>query len=449
MKMNLQNKTVLVVGAGRSGLAACRLLLEAGAKPLLSDSKPREELSPEALALEKQGVRLLCGKQFVQKVDWQLAVVSPGVPPMIPLLNQTRQAGAEVIGEIELAYRVSHCPFLGVTGTNGKTTTTALLGYILQQAGLNVLVGGNIGAALAQQAAVFHGDYIVAELSSFQLETCSDFRPHVGVHLNLTPDHLDRHGSLDNYAAAKENLFRQQTAADFAVLNYDDPRVAAIAGRTAAQVRWLSLETELEDGVWFDGQAIQVRQGGKTRHSFDKSGIFIKGRHNMQNAMAAILAAQAVGVEDQLIGQALSTFPGVPHRLEFVCQREGAVYINDSKGTNPDSTRQALLAYDYPQIILLGGYDKGADFAQLAPLVKERARLAILMGPTLPKIKQALTDVGFKDYVAADDFRHGVSLAMAAARPGDTVMLSPACASWDEFDNFEQRGDLFKQLVRA
>ena len=445
--MDLKDKRVLVVGAGRSGVESCRLLLQAGARPLLSDSKEREQLPQAALDLEKQGVELMTGRQFADKVDWQLAVVSPGVPPMIPLLNITREAGVEVIGEIELAYRFSHAPFLGVTGTNGKTTTTSLLGFILQQAGRDVLVGGNIGSALAAAASAFHGDYIVAELSSFQLETCSTFRPHVAVHLNLTPDHLDRHGSMENYAAAKESMFLRQGEGDFAVLNYDDPAVSAIAGRTAAQVLWLSLEQELDDGMYFDGEAIRVREQGRTVYSFPAADIFIKGRHNMQNAMAAALAAHAVGVDNPTIAAALAAFPGVAHRLEFVCRRRGVTYVNDSKGTNPDSTLQALRAYDGPMILLLGGYDKNADFSQLMPLIKEKVKLAVVYGATLPKIKSCLQENGFDRFTAADGFRDAVAKACEAAEKGDVVMLSPACASWDEFDNFEQRGDLFKELV--
>ena len=445
---NIKDKKVLVVGAGRSGVEACRLLLQAGARPLLSDSKEREQWPANALALEKQGVELMCGRQFADKVDWQLAVVSPGVPPMIPLLNITRSAGVEVIGEIELAYRFSHAPFLGVTGTNGKTTTTSLLGFILEKAGLDVLVGGNIGAALALNAASFRGDYIVAELSSFQLETCSTFKPHVGVHLNLTPDHLDRHGSMENYAAAKESMFLRQSADDFAVLNHDDPIVSSIAGKTAAQALWLSLEQELDDGMFFDGEAIRVREQGKTVYSFPCRDIFIKGRHNMQNAMAAALAAHAVGVDYAVIAKALADFPGVPHRLEFVCEKDGVTYVNDSKGTNPDSTYQALQAYAGPIVLLLGGYDKNADFSRLLPLIKEKVKLAVVYGATLPKIKSCLQENGFDRFTAADGFRDAVAKACEAAEKGDVVMLSPACASWDEFDNFEQRGDLFKELVR-
>ncbi len=445
--MDLKDKKVLVVGAGRSGVEACRLLLRAGARPILSDSKERDQLSRAVLDLEKQGVELMTGRQFADRVDWQLAVVSPGVPPMIPLLNITREAGVEVIGEIELAWRFSHAPFLGVTGTNGKTTTTSLLGFILQQAGKNVLVGGNIGAALALDAASFTGDYIVAELSSFQLETCNTFRPHVAVHLNLTPDHLDRHGSMENYAAAKESMFLRQSGEDYAVLNYDDPIVSAIAGRTEARVLWLSLEHELDEGMYFDGEAIRVREQGRTVYSFPAADIFIKGRHNMQNAMAAALAAHAVGVSYEDIAGSLAAFPGVAHWLEFVCRRRGVTYVNDSKGTNPDSTLQALRAYDGPIVLLLGGYDKNADFSQLVPLIREKVKLAVVYGATLPKIKTCLLEHGFDRFVTADGFREAVAAAKKAAVSGDVVMLSPACASWDEFDNFEQRGDLFKELV--
>ena len=447
--MQLQGKTVLVVGAGRSGMDASRFLLAHGAKVILSDSKPREKLSHDLWLLEDMGVKLILVNQLPERITWDLVIVSPGVPPMIPLLTMSRAAGVEVIGEMELAYRFAKTPILAVTGTNGKTTTTALLGYILQHAGLSVLVGGNIGTPLVSSVEEYNGDYIVAEVSSFQLESCSEFKPHVGVHLNLTPDHLDRHGDMATYAAAKEKLFARMDASDFAILNDDDAAVKAIAGRCAAQPRFFSLLQPLEDGMYFDGLEICVMSKGKQVHSFPKSSIYIKGRHNMQNAMAAALAAQSVGVPYALIGEALAEFPGVEHRLEFVCERRGVTYINDSKGTNPASTYQALSAYDGPIVLMLGGYNKGSDFSPLFGLIQEKVKRLIIYGESLPLIKAAADAAGYRDYEIADNFRDAVTRAELAAEAGDVVLFSPACASWDEFDNFEQRGRLFKELIRG
>lgn len=447
--MQLRGKTVLVVGAARSGLESCRFLLARGARVILSDSKSLEQLGPELKELEKRGVTLLLGNQLPRQAAWDLVVVSPGVPPMIPLLSMSRAAGVEVIGELELAYRFAQAPFLAVTGTNGKTTTTALLGYMLQHAGYSVLVGGNIGTPLVVNAADFHGDYIVAEVSSFQLESCAAFKPHVGVHLNLTPDHLDRHGSMEAYAAAKERLFARMDGDDFAILSYDDAPVRDIAARSAARPLFFSLFEPLPDGMFFDGFDINVMERGQKVHTFPASRIYIKGRHNMQNAMAAALAAHCVGMPYAQIGEALALFPGVEHRLEFVCERQGVTYVNDSKGTNPASTYQALAAYDGPIVLMLGGYNKGSDFSPLFGLIQEKVKRLVIYGASLPLIKAAADAAGYTDYEIADNFRDAVTRARLAAAPGDVVLLSPACASWDEFDDFEQRGRLFKELVRG
>ena len=378
--MKLKDRSVLVVGAARSGIEVCHFLLASGAHVILSDCKSLDQLSEEVAALEKQGVRLMLGNQFPDAITWDLVVTSPGIPPMIPLLHMSRQAGVEVIGEVELAYRFAKRPFLGITGTNGKTTTTALLGYLLQQAGKDVLIGGNIGLPLVGHAAQFEGDYIVAELSSFQLESCDTFRPFIGIYLNLAPDHLERYGGMEAYAAAKANLFARQGDGDYAVLNYDDAEICALAGRTAAQSLWFSLKQKLQDGMYFDGNAIIVAEQGETVHSFPADRIYIKGRHNMQNAMAAALAAHAAGVRYAVMEEALATFPGVEHRLEFVGEINGVTYINDSKGTNPDSTSQALLSYEQPMILLLGGYDKGSEFLPLFDLIKKRVKKLIIYG---------------------------------------------------------------------
>ena len=448
--MELGGKTVLVVGGGKSGMAACHYLLSKGCQVILADNKSQEVLlkDKEIAAFVKQGGQLISGNVIPEKVTWELTIVSPGVPLHIPILNMTRAAGVKIIGEIELAYSITDTPFIGVTGTNGKTTTTSMIGHILKECGVSVLVGGNIGKPLVDSVTDFHGDYIVAELSSFQLESCVTFSPRVAVYLNLTPDHLDRHGDMDGYAAAKEKIFAQQKKDDFAVLNLDDEYIKRAAEHICARKFWFSLHLKPENGIYFDEGVLHYMVDGQEKFSFRTEKIFIKGMHNVQNAMAAFLAAAVIGLDPQQIAQAIYSFKGVAHRLEFVTERDGVLFINDSKGTNPASTVQAIYAYDQPMVLLLGGRNKGSDFSELMELIKKRVKQCIIYGEAAGEIKRAADEVGYTSYIMANDFADAVALAKNNASSGDVVMLSPACASWDSFDNFEQRGDKFKELVK-
>ena len=448
--MELGGKTVLVVGGGKSGMAACHYLLSKGCQVILADNKSQEVLlkDKEIAAFVKQGGQLISGNVIPEKVTWELTIVSPGVPLHIPILNMTRAAGVKIIGEIELAYSITDTPFIGVTGTNGKTTTTSMIGHILKECGVSVLVGGNIGKPLVDSVTDFHGDYIVAELSSFQLESCVTFRPRVAVYLNLTPDHLDRHGDMDGYAAAKEKIFAQQKKDDFAVLNLDDEYIKRAAEHICARKFWFSLHLKPENGIYFNEGVLHYMVDGQEKFSFSTEKIFIKGMHNVQNAMAAFLAAAVIGLDPQQIAQAIYSFKGVAHRLEFVTERDGVLFINDSKGTNPASTVQAIYAYDQPMVLLLGGRNKGSDFSELMELIKKRVKQCIIYGEAAGEIKRAADEAGYTSYIMANDFADAVALAKNNASSGDVVMLSPACASWDSFDNFEQRGDKFKELVK-
>ena len=448
--MELGGKTVLVVGGGKSGMAACHYLLSKGCQVILADNKSQEVLlkDKEIAAFVKQGGQLISGNVIPEKVTWELTIVSPGVPLHIPILNMTRAAGVKIIGEIELAYSITDTPFIGVTGTNGKTTTTSMIGHILKECGVSVLVGGNIGKPLVDSVTDFHGDYIVAELSSFQLESCVTFRPRVAVYLNLTPDHLDRHGDMDGYAAAKEKIFAQQKKDDFAVLNLDDEYIKRAAEHICARKFWFSLHLKPENGIYFNEGVLHYMVDGQEKFSFSTEKIFIKGLHNVQNAMAAFLAAAVIGLDPQQIAQAIYSFKGVAHRLEFVTERDGVLFINDSKGTNPASTVQAIYAYDQPMVLLLGGRNKGSDFSELMELIKKRVKQCIIYGEAAGEIKRAADEAGYTSYIMANDFADAVALAKNNASSGDVVMLSPACASWDSFDNFEQRGDKFKELVK-
>ncbi len=448
--MNYTDKTILVVGGGVSGLAACHYLLKQGSHVILSDNKSKELLlqKPEISALVKKGVQLLPQNEIPEKISWELVVVSPGVPLHIPLLNISREAGVAIIGEIELAYAAAKAPFIGITGTNGKTTTTALTAHILQNCGVDILLGGNIGTPLVDSVEDFKGDYIVAELSSFQLESCITFKPKVAAYLNLTPDHLDRHYDMENYGTAKERIFANQDENDFAVLNWDDPLVRSVEKNISAKILWFSLHCAPENGIYFEEGILRYIVDGAEVFSFDSTQIFIKGRHNVQNAMAAFLATAALKLDPAKIAEAIISFKGVAHRLEYVVEKDGILYVNDSKGTNPASTFQAINAYERPMILLLGGRNKGSDFSELMQLVKAKVKLAIIFGEATAELKAAADTVGYKSYLIANDFDHAVALAKDKAQSGDVVILSPACASWDSFNCFEERGERFKELVK-
>ncbi len=399
---------VLVVGLGKSGLAACELLLSRGDTVVATDSKP----TPESLAaLDRMGVPF--SPEFVAS---DLTVISPGVPADLPQL-----AGREVIGELELAFTYLAGPILGITGSNGKTTTTALCGHILQHAGIACQVGGNIGVAPAAMAATSKpGQWNVLELSSFQLETTRTFRPQIGVCLNVTPNHLDRHYTLENYAAAKGRMFTQQTDQDAKVLNFADPicRGYELLGHGAIH--------------WFN----------QTSRHYEAQ---LPGEHNQQNIDAAITACRIAGADEQAMLEAVQTFPGVEHRLEFVREIQGIRFYNDSKATSVDATLKAIAALDGPLWIILGGKDKGSDYRPLIAPLAGRAQGVMLIGAAADKIKAHLGDA--LPLHQSQTLDAATRAAFQAAQPGDTILLAPACASFDQFNSFEHRGEVFKQLV--
>ena len=445
----VEGKRFLVLGGGVSGRAAAAFLRSKGAFVTLADEKPKDEVAEAVLALAEKGVSLCLGGMPEQVSDYDFAVISPGIPLTVPVAKALQAQHIPILGELELAYLFSHTPYLAITGTNGKTTTTSLLGYILQQAGIECIVGGNIGEPLVTRVEQLSQEgYIVAEVSSFQLETTNKFCPQVAAYLNLTPDHLNRHGTMKQYGDIKAKIFQNQGPTDVLVCNYDDPLVRAYAEQAPGKVVFFSRREILPKGIFVEGPNIVYWENGKKQQLIAMHDIFIKGGHNMENVMAASAMALAIGIEKENIAQALRTFPGVTHRQEFVCVKDGVTYINDSKGTNPDSTLQALLAYDQPMVLILGGRDKGGDFRPLLPLIQQKVRQVVLVGEATPILKQALASVNYSHWVeAGDDFAKAVTLATAASQPGDIVMLSPACASWDMFSSFEARGDLFKQLV--
>jgi len=446
----LTGRPVAVVGLARSGVAAARLLQAAGARVSASDAKPLASLSEEARGLSRLGVRLVADDAAGAGVTGaELVVVSPGVSLEAPQLAAARRAGASIIGEIELAWRALEADTIAITGTNGKTTTTALTGALLGEQHRPVLVAGNIGTPLAAHALTFPPDgIVVCELSSFQLETTDAFQPRVAVVLNVTPDHLDRHHTFEAYVDAKARIFGNQTAADCAVLNADDAPTRALAERTRADVLWFSRKTALAHGVFVRDGWIVAKLNGHVETICPLSEIFLRGQHNVENVLAATACALWTGLAPDAIRRGIARFRGVPHRIEFVRDLHGVHYYNDSKGTNVASTVKALESFSESLVLIAGGVGKGQDFGPLAEAAKGRVRQVVLLGQDAAKIAAALepTGIPLRSAVSIEAALHA---ARDAAEPGDVVLLSPACASFDMFDNFEHRGDVFRGLVQG
>jgi len=432
--MRLDGSKVVVVGMARSGVAAVELLLEKGAKVRPVDQKVRHvpELS---LAVEPQTDAAFR--------DADLIVLSPGVPVDLGVINHARSRGIRVIGDLELASWFLQGDHIGITGSNGKTTTTALTGHILASSGIPVQVGGNIGRPPASMIATSRpGQWNVLELSSFQLETVETFRARIGAALNVTPDHLDRHYTIENYADSKARLFVNQRDGDAAVLNADDPICRAYVSRGAAKPVWFSSTETVSPGAWLYRDQI-ILDGEPLMRAAE---VPLRGLHNIENTMAAAAIARLAGATPAQIRAAVATFPGVEHRLEFVRDLHGVSYYNDSKATNVDATLKAIQAFSSGLWIILGGKDKNSDYTLLAPLLKEKARAALLIGAAAGKIEAQLR--GAVPLRLCGTLDAAIAEAHAGAGSGDIVLLAPACASFDQFENFEHRGREFKRLVR-
>ena len=441
---------VLIIGAARSGLAAAAFLAQKGEEVIVTDTNLKAQKESEE-ALKKYEIRYIWGKQpDIDELAVDMIVVSPGVPLSIAPIRRAKELGIKVIGEVELAYLNAKAPIVAITGTNGKTTTTTLVGEIFKAAGWECGVGGNIGVSLLEESEKISGaGVLVAEISSFQLESTEKFKPKAAAILNLTPDHLDRHGDMQGYLAAKAKIFAMQDENDFLVLNYEDEYLRPLAEKCQSQVLFFSAQHILKNGVYVEDKMIKIAFKGKISQVCPPEEIRIKGAHNLENALAAVALCFALGVDEQVIAQVLRDFKGVEHRLEPVRELDGVLYINDSKGTNPDSTSKALVAYDRPLILIAGGKNKGLSFLPLAKLIKERVKGVVLVGMAKNDIKAALDEVGFSNYVLVDKFEETVEAAKKMADEGDIVLLSPACTSWDMFKSFEERGELFKKLVNA
>jgi len=426
---NWEDKKVVIFGSGRSGVAVARKLVPLKALVAISEELPEEKLDPELLA-EMRGlkVKLELGGHTNSSIEGaDLIVLSPGVHLDIPVILKARQKNIPIISEIELAYRFLSKPILAVTGTNGKTTTTTLIGEFLKAGAKSAVVAGNIGNPLVE-VNDRDLDFVVAEISSYQLETIVTFRPWISLILNLTEDHIERHGSMGEYAAAKARIFLNQRKTDYLIYNAEDKLVSQLAGQAEARLVPFS----------------------KKDSFLDPAEILIPGEHNLENALAAAHAALICGVSREIIRSVLKVFPGVEHRIELVTEKRGVKFYNDSKGTNPDSTIVALKSLSNGQkniILIAGGRDKGGDLTDMVHLISDTVKKVILIGEAAQRFKAVLKSKQYLDLILASDLTQAVNTSYSLARPGDAVLLSPACASFDMFSNFEERGRIFKQLV--
>jgi UDP-N-acetylmuramoylalanine--D-glutamate ligase len=447
--LELKGKKVLVVGLGKSGLAAAIFLRRQGAHVTVSDIRSAEALAKDIPALLDQGINVEAGGHGLLTFRRQdLIVVSPGVPLDTPELVQARNLGRPIIGELELAARFLKGQILAVTGSNGKTTTTSLIGEILEKSGIRTQVGGNIGVPVV--ALIEHSTddtWNVLEVSSFQLETTEQFHPRIAVILNITPDHLDRHGTFENYALAKERIFLEQNQNDYCVLNADNPRAAASAERAQASVYWFSLEHAVEQGAWVDNGNILFRTSPSTPPEtvMPLSTIPLKGNHNVENVLASVCAARLAGASLESIRKAVEEFKAVEHRLEYIATINGIDVYNDSKATNVDATAKAIAAFPGNIHLILGGKDKNSDYTELNELLRARVKAVYTIGSAAAKIESHLR--GVVPIHPCETLDKAVAAIAAAAHPSDVVLLAPACSSFDQFDSYEHRGRVFKQLV--
>ena len=448
--MLLENRKALILGAGKSGVASAEFLAARGAVVALHDKKPIENWTDEAKALKERKIGLIDGNLpswLLDQID--LVVISPGVPTnSIPARYVDRKNG-EVIGEVELGYRFTKGRFVGITGSNGKTTTTTLIGELLKNSGIETQIGGNIGTPLISLAKTStEKTWTVAELSSFQLETIVDFRPNIGICLNVTPNHLDRYDFFSDYAAAKHRLFANQTAEDVAILNADDEITASWASGLKANIVLFSTKKELDEGLFLRNRDLICRAGGKEKILTTRDDIFLRGLHNVENILAALAAGLACGAAPDSMRETVKNFKGVEHRIEFVAEIEGVKFYNDSKATSVDATLKALEAFaeeDGKTVLILGGRGKNAPYAPLENLVKEKVRRLIVFGEDAENIEGQLKKSA--EVMRASTMSEAVEKAFHSARRGDSVLLAPACASFDMFTSFEERGKVFKRKV--
>jgi len=456
----LQGQLVAVMGCGKSGVAAARLLHAVGARVVLVDEKPESGVSEEVLCLREQGVSLSCGKDFAKGFEGaELIVISPGVPTSLPAVERMRIRGVPVVGEIELASWFLNMPLIAVTGTNGKSTTVSLIGRILEESGQQPFVGGNLGTPLAEAALSIYEcglvtkgqppsfSIAVVEVSSFQLETIDQFHPHIAVVLNVTPDHLDRYRSVADYLAAKARIFERQSSQDFAVVNADDPQLTEFPQKTRAELYGFSTKTKVQRGLYLERETLMTTVAGSPEVVMGRQDILLPGSHNVANVLAAVTVGLLCACPVESIRQAVSSFRGVGHALEIVRQRRGVLYVDDSKGTNPDATVKALESFDRPLVVILGGKNKGNDFSKLYEPLQRHAKHIILIGQATTELQHVLA--GLDPMTPVSSMKAAVELASKVSQAGEVVLLSPACASFDMFRDYRDRGEQFQDCVNA
>lgn len=449
--MEIRDKKILIIGMGKTGLATAKFLSAMGGQVTIADTKEDEELRDQLSQLKGWPINsVVAGWPKMEAGKFDFLVTSPGVPMEAEPLQLAVKLGIPVLSEIELASRFIENTIVAVSGTNGKTTTTALIGEMFKDAGRPITVAGNIGIPFIQEVGEKAQQHIyIVEVSSFQLEWVEEFCPQIALLTNLTPDHLERHGNMETYLATKARIFRRQGPEDFTILNYDDPAIRALARETKGQVIFFSRRHKVEKGVFANEGSIYINFGSSVMERIcSVDALAMPGAHNLENALGAIAVGWVMGLTGQQMSQTLKNFSGVPHRLERVKTIKGVEYINDSKGTNPEASIKALDAFNQSIILIAGGSAKGeVDFHPFAQKIKEKVRELILMGDTSPAIREAVEKTGFKQISNVTDLEAGVFLASGLAQKGDIVLLSPASASFDAFRNFEHRGEVFKKIV--
>lgn len=447
--MHYKDKKILVVGMGKSGTAVIDELLKLGAKVSVYDGKSEEKMDRYILDIVRDNHLPAYFGREPEDMGYDGLIISPGVPLDIPLVKRAKEADIEIIGELELAYNLCKGKFIAITGTNGKTTTTVLTGEIFKNEGKEAYVVGNIGvAAVSKAMEASENAYMITEVSSFQLETIKEFKPLVSAILNVTPDHLNRHKTFNNYAEAKAQIFKNQDENTFFIVNYDNPEAYALVKNCMAQVIPFSRKEVLEKGCFVKDDEIILKDDTRTITVCHVKELKIPGLHNLENALAAAAIAYWSGISHFAIADTLKTFEGVEHRIEYVDTVQGIRFVNDSKGTNPDASIKAIEAIDTKIILIAGGMDKGSDFEEFIGSFNNKVKYMVLLGETAEKIKDTACKMGFLNVIIKENMELCVEKAFEIAQDGDTVLLSPACASWDMYPNFEARGQHFKDCVK-
>jgi len=447
--MELRDKNILILGLAISGVSTAKALSKLGSKITVTDMKSENELAEQLLELKEINIDYVLGSNDVDLDKIDLIVKSPGIPLDVPIIKKAQERGIEVVTDIELAYRITKNKFIAITGTNGKTTTTALTGELIKKAGFNCQITGNIGVGILWKSVNAENDDIfVIEASSFQLESTRYFKPYISVITNITPDHLNWHKTFDNYVNSKKKVFINQKDSDYTILNYDDLLLREMGKEVKSNLIYFSANNELEKGVYVDDYQIVINDGTNIINVMDYRELKIPGRHNLENALAVVSIGWAMGIDVQIIANALKEFEGVEHRIEFVDSIGGVSFYNDSKGTNPDASIKAIEAIKEPIILIAGGMDKGAYFEEFIDSFNNKVKALVLLGETKEKIKDTAISKGFNNIYIVNSIEEAVVKSFQLADPNDNVLLSPACASWDMFKSYEERGRIFKEAVK-